>query len=91
MLKRKNGEGHLTRVGYIRKRYNSKPIMEHRKIWMDKYGLIPIGHDIHHINKNKSDNRIENLELCISYHPPSQRVEDQLSWAREIIKRYGGS
>lgn len=39
-------------------------ILEHRQVWIDNRGIIPIGFVIHHINKNKKDNRIENLE-CI--------------------------
>lgn len=33
----------------------------HRCVVKDYYGKIPAGHNIHHINGNKGDNRIENL------------------------------
>ena len=36
---------------------------EHRKVWEEHHGLIPSGMNIHHINQNKLDNRIENLKL----------------------------
>lgn len=36
----------------------------HRYVWRKENGPIPKGHDIHHINEDRSDNRIENLE-CI--------------------------
>lgn len=42
-----------------------KTILKHRKIWIEKHGEIPKNKVIHHINGNKKDNRIENLE-CIS-------------------------
>ena len=35
----------------------------HRKVWEEVHGLIPSGMQIHHINSDKHDNRIENLEL----------------------------
>lgn len=42
----------------------------------------------HHINGDRSDNRIENLELWSSYQPKGQRVEDKIAYAREILARY---
>jgi hypothetical protein len=43
---------------------------KHRKIWYDNFGDIPvdengISYEIHHINGNHNDNRIENL-ACVS-------------------------
>jgi hypothetical protein len=35
----------------------------HRDMWSYFNGPIPEDHDIHHINGDKTDNRIENLEL----------------------------
>lgn len=34
-----------------------------RDVWESVNGAIPSKHDIHHKNKDKTDNRIENLEL----------------------------
>lgn len=34
-------------------------------LWEQKYGKIPQGYVIHHINKNRLDDRIENL-VCVS-------------------------
>lgn len=35
----------------------------HRDVWVHYHGAIPDGHHVHHINGDRGDNRIENLEL----------------------------
>ena len=36
---------------------------EHRVVWIEANGPIPVGHHVHHRNGNITDNRLENLEL----------------------------
>lgn len=39
-------------------------VMSHRLVWALHNGLIPVGMEVNHINANKTDNRIINLELA---------------------------
>lgn len=38
----------------------------HHWVWEQHYGDIPTGYHIHHINGNRLDNRIENLQLMLA-------------------------
>lgn len=48
--------------GYYGKTNDGRTLL-HRDIWEKSNGIIPEGFDIHHIDGNKQNNKIENLEL----------------------------
>ncbi len=85
-----------TSGGYIKIYEPSHPhankrghVFEHRLI-MEKYIKRYLTKDetIHHKNCNKSDNRIENLELWASNHQKGARIEDLIFYAKEILSKY---
>ena len=44
--------------------------------------------NVYHKNGDRSDNRLQNLELWSKSQPPGQSVKDKLTWAYEIISLY---
>ena len=76
--------------GYLRKHRKGKPVFQHRMV-MEKHLGRPLykGENVHHINGVRDDNRLENLELWVTFQPAGQRPEDLVEWALTILERYG--
>lgn len=82
--KRINGGGYIDI--YIR---NKGWMREHRYIMEQSIGReLTAEETVHHRNGIRDDNRLENLELWASAHPPGQRIEDQIQWAKELLAEY---
>lgn len=64
-------------------------VPEHRQV-MEQFLGRPIrkSENVHHKNGDRTDNRIQNLELWVTTQPAGQRPQDLMRWAREILKTY---
>ncbi len=54
--------GRYLSKGYVHLTVDTKSVLEHRRVWEQYFGPIPEGWIVHHLNGNKLDNRIENLD-----------------------------
>ena len=80
------------RMVYRPEHPNSKTngyISEHRLVMSEFLGrpLLP-SENVHHLNGDRADNRLSNLELWSTSQPPGQRVADKVRWAQEILDLY---
>jgi hypothetical protein len=82
---------HPNADGYIVRSRDGRLELQHRTVVEERLGryLWP-DENVHHKNGDRSDNRLENLELWSSWQPAGQRIEDKVQWAREILARYEG-
>jgi hypothetical protein len=64
--------------------------LEHRVVLGQILGRPLLPNEVpHHKNGDRRDNRPENLELWVRWHPSGQRAEDLVAWARQVLERYG--
>ena len=88
-LKAQHGEGSIDEHGYRRVWANGQVVKEHRLVMEQALGR-PLSDDenVHHINGDRADNRLENLEIWNTSQPAGQRVPDKIKHALDILNRY---
>ena len=86
------GGKYTNKNGYIELNINGKHFTEHRYIWEKHNGKIPKGWIIHHLNGNRSDNRIENLAtMPRKRHSPTKIIEpyrERILQLEKIIHKF---
>lgn len=60
---RKNSGGSYDKDGYLIIKVKTKQFKAHRIVWFLNYGKFPDG-ELDHINRCRTDNRVENLREC---------------------------
>lgn len=86
----KGGVSCLDGGGYLTYRHGKlRGVKVHRHVYEQHYGIKLLPHqNVHHINGDRTDNRIENLELWDTSQPSGQRVKDKIEFYFKLVDEY---
>lgn len=76
--------------GYMVRRRSGVLEVQHRVVMAEHIGraLLP-SETVHHLNGDRADNRIENLELRNGHHGPGATAAEQITWMIESLEARG--
>lgn len=79
-----------TKDGYVRERTGAGEwVLQHRLVMAAHIGReLTDDENVHHVNGDRADNRLSNLELWNTSQPSGQRIEDKVQWAKELLALY---
>jgi hypothetical protein len=79
----------VARDGYVLRTVGGRRVPEHRWVMERHLGraLLP-DEQVHHVNGDRLDNRLANLELWSTAQPAGQRVADKVAYAVDLLRRY---
>jgi len=64
-------------------------VLQHRRIMAEHIGRrLESFENVHHIDGDKTNNDIQNLELWVKMQPSGQRVSDLIEFAKRILEKY---
>ena len=74
----------------------TEPVRLHRAVWEQYHGAIPDDCDVHHVDHDRTNNRLENLALWDrdehrKYHARIRPKRDLPEAARQAAKEWHGS
>lgn len=76
------GGRHINSKGYVRVWIGpgSKYMFEHHSVWISSNGPIPNGSVIHHLDENKQNNKIENLQCITKVEHDKMNPGIKIAW-----------
>ncbi len=80
-----NGDGYF--VFKLTKDGKTKKVLCNILVWETFVGPIPEGYDVHHKNRNRNDNRLENLELIEKRKHLEIHKNDRLKSVKKSLSR----
>jgi hypothetical protein len=86
---KKRGYVWISIPAYLSRTGKKMQMLHHRYVMEQHLDRELLRHEvIHHLNGDKTDNRIENLELFTTHHGEGARVTDKVSHAIDILRLY---